>query len=126
MQESAIIKTLRRRRALLLKTWLLHVGCFTSTCAFAATNSAHVTVASLWFVLVTIPPVLLYTVLVDRSCRKIDPNATSVGLAKIVVITVLFTPIESSLVLPIKNLLVARRILETCKDHPPDHSGGPP
>ncbi len=133
MRESTVIRVLRRRRSLLLKAWLLHVGCFMSTCAFAATDTVHVTMATaLWLVLVTIPPVLFYTVLVDRSCRNIEPTAPTAGLAKVVVITLLLTPLESSLVLPVKNLLVSRRILakwgSDSTDHPghspPDEQGG--
>ena len=112
MGKVSAIALLRRRRSLLLKAYVVHVGLFTSTCAFAATDAVHVTVAtSLWLTLVTIPPLLLYTVLVDRSCRAIDPNARTAGLVKVILFTLFLTPYESSLVLPAKNLWVARRII---------------
>jgi hypothetical protein len=66
---------------------------------------------SLWLALITIPPVLLYTVMVHKSCRAIDPRARTAGWMQVILFTVLFTPYESSLVLPLKNLLVAGRIL---------------
>ena len=125
MSKAALIAVLRRRRLLLLKAYILHVGCFMSTCAFAATDSVHVTVAtSLWLVLVTIPPVLLYTALVDKSCRRIDPTAATVGWLKIVLFTVFLTPIESSLVLPAKNLWVSGRVLRKCESALTTHSSG--
>ena len=114
MNSHALIITLRRRRSLLLKAYVFHVGCFMSTCALAATDSVHATVASsLWMVLVTIPPVLLYTALVDRSCRRIDPAAATIGWLKIVLFTLFLTPIESSVVLPARNLWVSGRILRS-------------
>lgn len=86
--KASLIAQLQRRRSLLLKAYIFHVGCFTSSCAFAATGSVHMTVAaSLWLVLVTIPPVLLYTALVDRSCRRVDPAAATVGWLKIILFT---------------------------------------
>ncbi|MEW9624894.1 hypothetical protein [Rhodanobacter geophilus] len=125
MEKSALIAALRRRRLLLLKAYIVHVGCFMSTCAFAATDSVHATVAtSLWLVLVTIPPVLLYTALVDRSCRRLDPAAPTVGWLKITLFTVFLTPIESSLVLPAKNLWVSGRILRSCESPPASRSNG--
>ena len=116
MSKAALVSALRRRRSLLLKAYIIHVGCFASSCAFAATGSVHATVAtSLWLMLVTIPPVLIYTALVDRSCRGIDPTAATVGWLKIVLFTVFLTPIESSLVLPAKNLWVSGRVLRSCE-----------
>ena len=112
MEKASVIEILRRRRLLLLKAYVVHVGLFSSTCIFAATDAVHVTVASsLWLTLITIPPVLLYTVLVDKSCRAIDPAARTAGLLKVILFTLLLTPYESSLVLPAKNLWIARRIL---------------
>jgi len=125
MSKAALVAALRRRRSLLLKAYIVHVGCFMSSCAFAATNSVHATVAtSLWLMLVTIPPVLFYTALVDRSCRRIDPAAPTVGWLKIVLFTAFLTPIESSLVLPAKNLWVSGRILRSCKSTLTSHSSG--
>ena len=119
MTRAARVAALKRRRSLLLRAYVVHVGSFTSTCAFAATGSVHGTIAgSLWMVLVTIPPVLVYTALVDRSCRRIDPAAATVGWLKIALFTALLTPLESSLVLPARNLWIARRILRSCASAP--------
>jgi hypothetical protein len=121
MAEPALIESLRRRRARLLKAYILHVGLFASSCAFAAADTAHGAVAtSLWLALLTIPPVLYYTVLVHRSCRAVDPRARTAGLLQVIVCTVLFTPYESSLMLPLKNLWISRRVLRTWA---PDASG---
>lgn len=119
MTRAARIAALRRRRSLLLRAYVVHVGSFTSTCAFAATGSVHATIAgSLWMVLVTIPPVLIYTALVDRSCRRLDASAATVGWLKIALFTALLTPLESSLLLPARNLWIARRILRSCASAP--------
>ena len=80
--------------------------------AFAATDAPQVGLTtSLWLTLITVPPVLLYTVSVHKACRAIDPAAKTVGWATIILFTVFLTPFESGLILPAKNLLVSRRIL---------------
>lgn len=107
-----LIEHLRKRRSLLLKAYVIHVGWFTSTCAFAATDGTHIAIAtSLWLALVTVPPVLIYTVLVHKACRAIDPAARSVGLMPVILTSIFLTPFESGLVLPAKNLWVSRCIL---------------
>lgn len=109
---TVLIEHLRRKRALLLKAYIIHVGWFTSTCAFAATDGTQIAVTtSLWLTLLTVPPVLVYTVLVHKACRAVDPGAKSVGLVPVIVATVLLTPFESGLVLPARNLWVSRCIL---------------
>jgi hypothetical protein len=110
--EQRLLDRLKKHRSRLLKAYVLHVGLFASSCACAATDTAHTALTtSLWLALITIPPVLLYTVLVHKSCGAIDPRARTAGLLQVILFTVLFTPYESSLVLPLKNLLVAGRIL---------------
>ena len=112
MDTASVIAVLRKRRSLLMKAYVLHVGLFASTCACAATDTVHIAVAtSFWLTLITIPPVLVYTALVDRSCRAVDPTARTAGIMKIIVFTLLLTPYESSLVLPAQNLWIARGIL---------------
>jgi hypothetical protein len=96
----------------LFRAYIFHVGWFTSTCATAATDSSHVVVASsLWLALVTIPPVLIYTYLVHKAIRAVEPNANSVGLKQIVISFIFFSPLEAGLVLPAINLWISRRIL---------------
>lgn len=120
----SFIKQLQKERSRLLKAYVLHVGWFTSTCAFAATDATHsMMITSLWLALITIPPVLIYTVLVHKVCRAIDPAARSAGLMQIILTTILFTPLESALVLPAKNLLVSARLLrahDKVSTHPSD------
>jgi hypothetical protein len=106
------MEQLRGRRQRLFRAYIFHVGWFTSTCATAATDSSHAVVASsLWLALVTIPPVLIYTYLVHKAVRAVEPNANSVGLKQIVISFIFFSPLEAGLVLPAINLWISRRIL---------------
>lgn len=107
-----LIELLRRKHALLLKAYLIHVGWLTSTCAFAATDVTQIGLTtSLWLTLITVPPVLLYTVSVHKACRAIDPRARTAGWMLIILFTLFLTPFESGLILPARNLLVSRRML---------------
>lgn len=107
-----LIDLLRRKRALLLKAYVIHVGWFTSTCAIAATDGLQIDLTtSLWLTLVTVPPVMFYTASVHKASRAIDPKAQTAGWFLIVLFTIFLTPFESGLILPAKNLLVSRRIL---------------
>lgn len=125
MDINALIERLRKRRRRLLQAYVLHVGLFASSCAFAASDATHDTIATaLLLALITIPPVLIYTVLVHYACRAIDPHARSVGWVPVILFTVLLTPYESSLVLPVKNLLVAGRVLRGVALMPIEGSGG--
>jgi hypothetical protein len=99
-------------RSLLWKAYIAHVGWFTSTCAFAATDGSQAVIAtSLWLALITVPPVLFYTASVHKACRAIDSAARSVGWTPVILATVFLTPFESGLVLPARNLWVSRCIL---------------
>jgi hypothetical protein len=127
MDESEKIVCLRKTNKRLLKAYFIHVGWLASTCAFAATDGADLSItATLWMVLITVPPVLLYAVSVHKACRAIDPKAPTFGWLPILAATVLLTPFESALVLPARNLIVARRLLRNWDaavarkaDHPP-------
>ncbi|MET0533894.1 MAG: hypothetical protein ABW171_06685 [Steroidobacter sp.] len=106
------IERLRVRHKRLVQAYLVHVGWLMSTCAFAATDSANVTITtSLWMVLLTVPPVLVYTVSVHKACRAINPRSATVGWMPVILATIVLSPFESALVLPAKNLLVSRRML---------------
>jgi hypothetical protein len=108
-----LIARLRRVRMRLLKAYLLHVGFFLSTCAFAATDILQVGATSAMLItLITIPPVLIYTVLVHKACRAIDARARTAGLGQIIFFTIFLTPLESGLVLPARNLWVSGKILK--------------
>jgi hypothetical protein len=112
MEKAELIERLRRRRMRLLKAYVLHVGWFTSMCASAATDATQLAISSsLWLTLLTAVPVLIYTVVVHRAIRAVDPGARSVGLAQVLITVVLFTPFEAGLLLPAKNLWVSRCIL---------------
>ena len=112
MGQSRLIEQLRTKRSRLLKAYVLHVGWFFSTCAFAAADSSPQGLKTpLLLTLITVPPVLLYTLLVHRACRAIDPRARTAGLVHILLFTVFLTPFESGLVLPARNLWVSRKIL---------------
>lgn len=112
MDKAALIEQLRKKRMRLLKAYVLHVGWFTSTCVSAATDAVPITIAtSLWLTLITVVPVLIYTVATHKAIRAVEPSAPSVGLGTVIITTVLFTPLESGLLLPLRNLWVAGAIL---------------
>jgi hypothetical protein len=126
MEREAKIECLRKTRGRLLRAYFVHVGWLTSTCAFAATDSMDVTItASLWLVLLTVPPVLIYAVSVHKACRAIDPTSRTFGWVPIILATIFLTPFESALVLPARNLWVSRCILRGCEkssQHPRSHA----
>ena len=108
-----LIYHLRARRALLLKAYIFHVCWFSSTCAVAATDGSHIAfITAFWLALLTVPPVLLYTVSVHKACRAIDPNSKTVGWKPVIIATVLLTPFESGLILPARNLWLSSKILK--------------
>ena len=112
MEQALLIDQLRRKRMRLLKAYVLHVGWFFSTCAFAATDATQIGLTtSLLLTLITVPPVLFYSVSVHKACRAIDPNARTAGIVPIIFFTIFLTPFESGLVLPARNLWVSRKIL---------------
>lgn len=118
-----LIAKLRKRRSVLLKAYIFHVCWFFSTCASAATETSQLALPTLLLLtLITVPPVLIYTVAVHRACRSIDPMAQSVGLVPVVLFTIFLTPFESGLVLPLRNLWVSRRILRAWDTAPRLHS----
>jgi hypothetical protein len=61
--------------------------------------------------LLTVPPVLYFTVRAHTLCRALDPHARTVGLTVVLVTTLVLSPFESGLLLPLKNLLVANALL---------------
>jgi hypothetical protein len=78
--------------------------------------------ASVLLTLLTVPPVLVYTVKVHHLCRAIDPKARTVGWVPVLVTTIALSPFESGLILPAKNLLAANRILKAHDSLAPDSS----
>lgn len=107
-----LMERLRKKRLLLFRIYVFHVGWFTSTCAFAATETTRIAVvSSLWLTLITIVPVLIYTVITHKAIKACEPAAASVGLRQIVISIVFFTPLEAGLILPAINLWISHCIL---------------
>lgn len=116
MEKSELFEKLRIKRSILLKAYVFHLTWFASTCASAATGATQLALPTLLILtLITVPPVLIYTVSVHKACRAIDSSARSVGLVPVILFTIFFTPLESGLMLPLKNLWVSRCILRRCK-----------
>ncbi|MDR6991971.1 VOC family protein [Luteimonas sp. 3794] len=107
---SAIALSYACRR--LKRAYLLHAFWFMTMCGFAwlHRDGPGLKIAVL-LALLTVPPVLVCASRVHRLCRAIDPRAGTIGLAPMLVMTVVFTPFESGLIVPAKNWWVARRLL---------------
>ena len=107
-----LTRELIKARTGLIRTYVLHVVWFAVMCVFVSLQwDKHGLKASVLLTLVTVPPVLFYTVRVHKLCRSIDPTARTVGLVPVLVTTIILSPFESGLILPAKNLLVANKIL---------------
>ena len=107
-----LTRELIKARTGLIRTYVLHVVWFAVMCVFVSLQwDKHGLKASVLLTLVTVPPVLFYTVRVHKLCRSIDPTARTVGLVPVLVTTLVLSPFESGLILPARNLLVANRIL---------------
>ncbi|MCE7033456.1 hypothetical protein LY625_12680 [Lysobacter sp. GX 14042] len=123
--ESSVLKTLQRQRKRLLQSYAIHVAWFSAMVITALNGSSRTTVAvAVLLALITVPPVIAYATAVHRTCRILDPRARTIGLVPMLVMTVLFTPFESGLIVPAKNLLVSGRLLRQARlaAQPPDGS----
>lgn len=119
MGRDELLFRLARTRIALIRTYVLHVVWFVVMCTFTAMQWRQDGLkASVLLTLLTVPPVLLYTVRAHRLCRALDPRARTVGLVPVMVTTVILSPFESGLVLPLKNLLVTNRILRQARATP--------
>ena len=108
-----LIRDLTKARTGLIHTYVMHVVWFVVMCVFFSLQwEKHGMQASVLLTLVTLPPVLFYTVRVHRLCRSIDPKARTVGLMTALITTFVLSPFESGLVLPAKNLMAANKILK--------------
>ena len=100
----------------MIRAYVVHVAWFVTMLAFVSLQWAQRGLkASVLLTLLTVPPVLMYTVRVHLLCRAIDPKARTVGWVPVLVTTIALSPFESGLILPAKNLLVANRILKAHK-----------
>ena len=116
MDRDDLLLKLARTRTGLIRTYLMHVVWFAIMCTFTAIQWRHDGLkASVLLTLITVPPVLFYTVRAHRLCRALDPRARTVGLVPVLVTTVILSPFESGLLLPLKNLLVANRLLREAR-----------
>jgi hypothetical protein len=107
----------------LIRAYVVHVAWFAIMLAFVSLQWAQQGLkASVLLTLLTVPPVLVYTVRVHHLCRAIDPKARTVGWVPVLVTTIALSPFESGLILPAKNLLAANRILKTHNSLAPDSS----
>lgn len=114
--DSHLIATLRGQRRRLLQSYAVHVVWFTAMIATAVTQASKTTISiAVLLALVTVPPVIAYAVAVHRTCRAMDPRAKSIGLIPMLIMTMLFTPFESGLVVPAKNLWVSGRLLKRAR-----------
>ena len=108
-----LIGQLRKARTALIRAYVVHVAWFVAMVAFVSLQWAQQGLkASVLLTLLTVPPVLIYTVRVHHLCRAIDPQARTVGWVPVLVTTLALSPFESGLILPGKNLLAANRILK--------------
>lgn len=106
------IDKLYKTRSRLMQAYIFHVCWFASSCASAATDAVPLPLPTLLLLtLITVPPVLVYTISVHKACREIDPRARTAGLWQVIIFSIFLTPFESGLVLPARNLWVSRRIL---------------
>jgi hypothetical protein len=107
----------------LIRAYVVHVAWFAIMLALVSLQWAQQGLkASVLLTLLTVPPVLVYTVKVHHLCRAIDPKARTVGWVPVLVTTIALSPFESGLILPAKNLLAANRILKAHDSLAPDSS----
>lgn len=103
---------LQQARAALWRAYGLHLAWFAIMCAFVAWHWHERGLQfSVLLTLLTVPPVLRRTVKVHRLSRALDPRARTLGWGPVLLVTLVLSPFESGLVLPLKNLWVSRRLL---------------
>lgn len=111
--DPSLISDLRRQRRRLLHSYVVHVIWFSAMVATAVIHASPRTIAiATMLALITVPPVIAYAAAVHTACRAIDPGARTIGLAPMIIMTVIFTPFESGLIVPAKNLFVSAKLLK--------------
>ena len=109
----SVIDKLNKQRRRLLQSFVVHVIWFMAMLLTAILNASKTVVAtSIMLALVTVPPVIAYATAVHKTCRAIDPGSKTIGLVPMLIMTVLFTPFESGIIVPAKNLLVSGKLLK--------------
>ena len=115
-----LISRLVRQRQRLRLSYVIHVVWFAAMVISAALQVSKTGVAvSVLLALVTVPPVIASATAVHRTCRALDPRCATIGLVPMLVMTVLFSPFESGLVVPAKNLIASGRLLRRLQDRVP-------
>lgn len=123
INDHPLIGQLKKAKGALIRAYVVHVAWFAIMLAFVSLQWAQQGLkASVLLTLLTVPPVLVYTVKVHHLCRAIDPKARTVGWVPVLVTTIALSPFESGLILPAKNLLAANRILKAHDSLAPDSS----
>ena len=111
--ESSLISDLRKQRRRLLQSYVVHVIWLSAMVATAVIHASPRTIAiATMLALITVPPVIAYAAAVHPACRAIDPGARTIGLVPMIIMTVIFTPFESGLIVPAKNLFVSAKLLD--------------
>jgi len=112
-------------RRSLIRAYVLHVAWFAIMCAFVGLHWRQDGLqVSVLLTLVTVPPVLYYTVRIHHLCRAIDPRARTVGWVPVLITTLVLSPFEAGLVLPLKNLLACNKLLRQVSLTPVESLGG--
>ena len=107
-----LIENLIKSRRRLWRAYVIHAAWFIATLTSAAySDSRPALVTSLLLTFITIPPVLYFTVAVHNACRAIKPSIRTVGWVPVIVATIIFTPFESGLLMPAKNLWESGKLL---------------
>jgi len=80
-------------RRSLIRAYVLHVAWFAIMCAFVGLHWRQDGLqVSVLLTLVTVPPVLYYTVRIHHLCRAIDPRARTVGWVPVLITTLVLSP----------------------------------
>lgn len=106
------MNALRTRRNRLAAPYLGFVLLFFSCGAAAGTG--QVQSQWIWLLLLLVVcaiPIILLNLSLHTAIRRVDPAAGSSGLKQTVISSLLVTPIEAALILPVINLTIATRIL---------------
>ena len=110
------LNLLKRRYALLAKSYTFFMLMLFSTAASAGTGQvATITLSLLILAFFLTLPVLLHNYRLHLAIKEVEPSAPSIGLSNAIVSSLLFTPFEAAIVQPPFNILIARRLLT-----PPD------
>ena len=116
------MNNLRARRDRLLAPYFGFVLLFFSCGAAAGTGQVQSEWAWLLALLVVCAlPIIVLNLSLHNAIQKVNPLAGSSGMKQHAVSSLLVTPVEAALILPVINLTIASRILSR-SDPPPRRS----